>query len=88
MNPRIVSAANKFENGPMLVGARHWDQHMHIQANYMSIKGSEPHEQGFIDQYGKFYSRKEAWKIAEQEGQIIRRVGGDSNGVLYSENLY
>jgi hypothetical protein len=35
----------------MLVGARHFDQHMSIQANYMGIKGSEPHQQGFIDQY-------------------------------------
>jgi hypothetical protein len=54
----------------------------------MGIKGSEPHEQGFIDQYGKFYSRKAAWKIAEKEGQIIRRCGGDEDGTLWSENLY
>jgi hypothetical protein len=86
MNPRIVCAANRFENGPILIGARHFDQHMHIQANYMRIKGSEPHQQGFVDQYGKFYSRKDAWKIAEKNGQIIRRCGCD--GELYSENLY
>jgi hypothetical protein len=72
----------------MLVEARHFDQHMCTQANYMEVKGSEKHEQGFIDQYGKFYSRKAAWKIAEKEGQIIRRCGGDEGGVLCSENLY
>ena len=90
MEPRIVCSANKFENGPMLVGARHWDQHMHVQANYMGVKGTEPHEQGFVDQFGKFYSRTEAWKIAEANGQIIRRCGGDTSdgGTLWSENLY
>jgi hypothetical protein len=44
-------------------------------------------EQGFVDQHGKFYTRDEAWKIAEANGQLFRRFDGD--GVdLYSENLY
>ena len=43
--------------------------------------------QGFIDQFGQFLTREEAWPIAERNTQIIRRVGGD--GIkLYSENLY
>lgn len=88
MNPRIVCAANKFENGPLLVGARHFDQHMCVQAEYMGIKGYEPHEQGFVDQYGRFYDRKAAWKIALANNQIIRRCGGDEDGTLWSENLY
>jgi len=86
MEPRIVCAANKFENGPMLIGARHFDQHMIVQMAYMDVKGSDPHTQGFIDQYGKFYTRKEAWVIAEKNGQIIREVS--SPGMLFSENLY
>lgn len=48
--------------------------------------------QGFIDQFNNFYTRKEAWIIAETNGQIIRRVGGDMSldgeGKLFSENLY
>jgi Ran GTPase-activating protein (RanGAP) involved in mRNA processing and transport len=44
MNPRIVCAANRFENGPLLIGARHFDQHMHVQANHLGVKGTEPHE--------------------------------------------
>ena len=86
MKPRIVCAANKFENGPLLVGARHFDQHMCVQAEYMDVKGSEPHIQGFIDQYVKFYTRVEAWRVAEENGQIIRDVS--TPGVLFSENLY
>lgn len=59
---------------------------MCVQAEYMGIKGSEPHTQGFIDQYGKFYDREEAWCVAEKNGQIIRDCG--CPGELYSENLY
>lgn len=45
---------------------------------------------GFIDQFGNFHTRTEAWKIAEAAGQIFRRCGGDTvnGGTLYSENLY
>ena len=51
---------------------------------------SEGSEQGFIDSWGVFYNRQDAWKIAEENNQIIRRVGGDTKdgGTLYSENLY
>ena len=42
--------------------------------------------QGFVDQYGKFYNREDAWIIAERNGQIKKQVS--SPGTLYSENLY
>lgn len=42
--------------------------------------------QGFVDQYGKFHTREEAWKIAEEQGQI-RQVSG-RHGTLFSEDLY
>jgi hypothetical protein len=44
------------------------------------------HEQGFIDQHGKFYSREDAWDIAKENGQIFRDC--DVDGTLFSENLY
>lgn len=59
---------------------------MHALLAQMSTDGRDT-EQGFIDQHGNFYSREEAWKIAQANGQIIRRVGGDE-GRLFSENLY
>jgi hypothetical protein len=43
-------------------------------------------DQGFIDQRGKFWTREEAWVIAETNGQIKYRVSIE--GTLYSENLY
>ena len=43
-------------------------------------------EQGFVDQYGRFYTREEAWVIAEKNGQIKNHVS--TPGTLYSECLY
>ncbi len=103
--PRIVCAANKCNvTGRILVGARHWDKWMHEQHSIMEANDEcssvfisgvvkynlEAETQGFIDQHNNFYTREEAWKIAEANNQIIRRVGGDTRngGTLYSENLY
>ena len=90
MEARIVCAANRFKDGLILVGARHWDMLMHRQMDAIGRDDREQPEQGFVDQFGAFYSRTEAWKIAEANGQIIRRCGGDTEngGTLYSENLY
>ena len=94
--PRIVCAANRLNDGRIVVGARHWDDHMHRQLNdHMRSTGKvseiiliRGEEQGFIDQFGEFYTRVEAWAIAEREGQIIWRGPGCDGPDLYSENLY
>ena len=87
----IVCAANiSSDEEVMLIGARHWDGLMHQQADMHPDKNFPIHGQGFIDQYGKWHSRQDAWKIAEEAGQIRRRCGGDDSdgGTLCSENLY
>ena len=43
-------------------------------------------KQGFIDQFGDFIDRQEAWVIAKSQNQIVKSVS--SEGTLYSENLY
>jgi len=96
MDVRIVCAANRvvFDDGyeAVLIGARHWDRRMSEQANeYIKAHGKCKHndrrsDQGFIDQFGNYHTREEAWIIAEKNGQIIRNVS--KAGVLYSENLY
>jgi hypothetical protein len=48
--------------------------------------GSE--EQGFIDQFGTFYNRKDAYTIAKENGQIIRDLDGVGTNTLFSEHLY
>jgi hypothetical protein len=84
---RVVCAAIQNQHGWIVCGARHHDQVM----NLTIVQGPEkpPHTwtQGFIDQFGNFLTREQAWIIAERNGQIIRRVGGDGTK-LFSENIY
>ena len=86
---RVVCAANRFPDGLILCGARHWDSLMCAQATALGIKGGNE-EQGFIDQYGVFMDRKEAMQVAKDAGQAIDiRFGcGGDELTLYSEGLY
>lgn len=87
--PRIVCAANRNQAGTILLGVRHWDSFMNdhrVFVDAFSPNNGFKWEQGFVDQFGNFYNRKEAWVIAEENGQIIRQVS--TPGILFSENLY
>jgi len=88
IQPWIVCAANRNKNnGRIVCGARHFDPIMRAQIEasegFVSWRNSD---QGFIDQFGRFYDRWEAWKIAEKNGQIKKKVSTD--GTLYSENCW
>lgn len=85
---RIVCAALKLPNGTLILGARHYDQAMINTARLLGFDRIPNPEQGFIDQHGKFLTREEAWPIACASHQVIRRVGGNDQGQLFSENLY
>ena len=92
---RILCAANRY-GYVILVGVRHGcdvmenvfdkfeDVHCYLDEDCDKV------EQGFITSKGRYVSRQEAWKIALDQRQIVRRVGGDTanGGTLYSENLY
>jgi hypothetical protein len=86
VGPRIVCAACMFPSGRIIPSIRHFDDFM-----FDALRGTYPKEgqavQGFVDQFGKFYTREEAWNLAKKNRQILRRVGGDGKR-LYSENLY
>lgn len=88
--PRIVCAANLYQDGTIIVGARHFDSIMRKTIEAINADWNHwrhmTHEQGFIDQHGKFYSREDAWDIAKENGQIFRDC--DVDGALFSENLY
>ncbi len=94
---RIVSAANKYGD-VILVGVRHGSDDMYSLFDHAEnvvdfiFKDtlSDREEQGFITSKYRFVTRTEAWKIAVEQQQIVRRVGGDDSdgGTLYSENLY
>lgn len=87
----VVCAARLYPSGALCIGPRHGSEVMRKQALAMCDK-KDAHMQveGFIDQWGRFMTRTEAWKIAEKAGQIRFRCGGDDadGGTLYSENLY
>jgi len=87
MKQRIICAAIKrnFDNA-IICGPRHFDSIM-IEQIRRTKESWVTAEQGFVDQFGKFISREDAWIIAEAQNQIVRRVGGDE-GKLFSENLY
>lgn len=86
----VVCAANYYPVVDLLVcGARHYDGVMREVLNtidYPHYK-REGYQQGFIDQFGNFLTREEAWVIATANGQICRDVD-TTPGKLYSEHLY
>ena len=85
--PRIVCAAIR-RAGEVIIGARHYDGWM---IGAIEARGEwglwRAAEQGFVDQHGRFYTREEAWQIADANGQIIRDRDWAA-GVLHSEHLY
>ena len=90
---RVVCAAIQCESGELLIGVRHFSPDMRNTMSYMQDSGARfkrEHVQGFVDQFGVFMDRQEAWTVANDAGQIYRRCGGDESngGTLYSENLY
>lgn len=82
---RVVCSANSFPDGTIIIGVRHCDAFMRKQATAYGLS-KQGMKQGFIDQWGTFMTREEAWIVAEAAGQIIYR-GNWGSGVLYSENL-
>lgn len=95
---RFVVCAAMRKNGVIVCGARHFDPIMRRQIALNGM-GHTDWEQGFIDQFGEFLTREEAWKVADAAGEIRRPTGfedflharpanvGDE-GMLFSENLY
>ena len=83
---RVVCAAIRNDHYDVICAPRHWDCLMRAQVA-CSVGAWSKAEQGFVNQYGDFLTREEAWKVATEAGQIVRRVGGDE-GRLFSENLY
>ena len=100
--PWIVCAANRNSiTGVIVCGARHFDKTMQIQVNSMAPWYSRLHhrlrlrhwrngwsqsDQGFIDQWGRFYHRQEALELAQQNGQCFRNP--KAVHCLFSEDLY
>lgn len=92
----VVCAACRY--GDLIIaGARHFDRVMHTQLKYikedrlLDFEAEGRVEEGFIDQFGVFMDRSEAYQIALAGGQLnTRRLKSGNNGSteLFSEDLY
>ena len=92
---RVVCAAIRSADGDLLLGIRHYSMDMHEQIatrrDSTKFKHRHDHDQGFVDQYGVYMTREEAYKVAQAAGQIIHpeACGAGLDGPkLYSEGLY
>lgn len=92
---RIVCAAIRAADGSLLLGIRHYSRDMHEQiaqrGNGAMFKNRHDEDQGFVDQFGVFMSREEAYQVALAAGQVLypKACGKGLHGPkLYSEGLY
>ena len=66
------------------------NRHHHIIHNYCNYTGEtfpDHHQQGFLDQDGKFYTRKQAFQHAFDNNQILD-VDKTRLGMLFSEDVW
>ena len=88
----IVCAANRY--GDLIVpSARHHDALMNkliarLGGSHKLLDEDGHTEQGFIDQYGKWWNREDAFIIAERNGQDVDLTRNSVPDRLYSEGLY
>lgn len=93
---RIVCAAYRFFKSGLeyiAIGPRHGDHvmrlHMELICNVLGEKpGVMDVDQGFIDQWGNFIDREEAFLIALKQNQILEKSGNTNSLELFSEDLY
>jgi hypothetical protein len=80
----------------IVCGPRHHDKSMHtILSQIDDTLNDVRWEQGFVNTWGEFLTREEAWEVACENNQIFRLCGsqtkediGKTGVKLYSENLY
>lgn len=82
---RRVSMAANIVDGRLIIGNRHFCPLMEMQIDSLQLdyhKHDIRFDQGFVDQWGIFMSRQEAWDVAKAHGQIKEVF---QEGVLFSE---
>lgn len=86
---RIVCAAVRMKDGTIFTGVRHYSPDMRLMITLAGYNGKKlaGAEDGFVDQWGRFHNRQEAFHIALRNGQY-RPYPPYAFGTLYSEDLY
>lgn len=90
----VCAAIRRKSDGVILAGARHFDRVMtnviraNSQGDELDRSWSDA-DQGFIDQFGRFLSRKEALEVVLNDPKQRSVMRNPNAGVeLYSEDLY
>jgi len=93
---RVVAAANKYYD-TIIVGIRHYCPIMHSVIDNMDkekwkhLKTARgvvgQYDQGFVDQWGNFMTRKEAGNVVKANGQWVRNKDYDPD-YLFSEDVW
>lgn len=83
----IVCAACINGEGKVVPSVRHGDELMYNVMDEEEVIRFH-WVQGFVTNRFSFVTRKEAWIIAERQGQIRNQLPCDHAKRLYSENLY
>jgi hypothetical protein len=93
VQPYIVCAANRYKDF-IVTGSRHHSVPMMMITELVGMDalhayaGSRDNEeQGFIDQYGKFWNRRDAYELCIKQGRPLLEDGA-SKTQLFSEHLY
>lgn len=84
---RIVCAACRWPDGHVILGIRHFSPDMHLSAALQGYDPKDCRDQGFVDQFGNYLNRQEAYVIAAGNGQY-QPYEPYTPGTLYSEDLY
>lgn len=92
---RVVCAAIRATDGRLVLGIRHYSRDMHEQIAHRDDRLRFQHlhdpDQGFVDQFGIYMTREEAYPVALAAGQLWRPEAcgeGLDGPKLYSEGLY
>lgn len=86
---RIVCAAVRMKDGTIFPGVRHYSPDMRLMITLAGYSGKKlaGAEDGFVDQWGCFLTRQEAFAVALRQRQYAP-YPPYAIGTLYSEDLY
>lgn len=89
---RVVCAAIRAENGDVIVGIRHYSTDMCYQIRNRPdgrrFENRFDDDQGFVNTWGEYLTREEAYVVAIHNDQIIRQTPFTQLCLLDSEALY
>lgn len=92
---RVVCAAIRAADGELLLGIRHYSEDMHkqliLREDADKFYYRVDNDQGFVDQFGVYMTRREAYHVAHAAKQIINYtacIEEDFGYELCSEGLY